>query len=81
MAQFNFDMNPLSCDEVIIDILKRRLPNVLKLLELPQDTDGFSYLIKRIEIVDDYHFVKVVFTTDFNTNEYVWYFRGDLLND
>ena len=75
------DFQPLSCNEVIIDILKRRLPNVLKLLELPQDTDGFSYLIKRIEMVDDYHFVKVVFTTDFNANEYVWYFRGSLLND
>ena len=74
------DFQPLSSDAVIIDILKRRMPNVLKLIEAPSDCDQFSYLIKKIELTDDCTFVKVVFTTDFNTNEYVWYFRGDLLD-
>lgn len=68
------------CNSVIIDILKNRLPQVVELLELPKDTDGFQYFIKQIELDESTGFVKVVFRPDFNNRDYVWYFCG-CLND
>lgn len=68
------------CNSVIIDILKNRLPKVIELLELPEDSTGFQYFIKQIELDEESGFVKVTFKTDFNPNNYVWYFRA-YLND
>ncbi len=66
------------CNSVIIDILKKRLPRVVELLEIPKDTDGFQYFIKQIELDEESGFVKVVFRPDFNDKDYIWYFRAGL---
>jgi hypothetical protein len=68
------------CNSVIIDILKNRLPKVIELLELPRDSTDFQYFIKQIEIDEKSGFVKVIFRTDFNWSDYIWYFRA-CLND
>lgn len=74
------ELKPYECSSVIIDILKRRLPTVINAIELPNGTTEFSYFIKLIQIEPGDEFVKVIFTTDFNDNDYVWYFRA-CLND
>lgn len=66
------------CNSVIIDILKNRLPKVIELLELPKDSTDFQYFIKQIEIDEKTGFVKVIFRTDFNWSDYVWYFRAGI---
>lgn len=66
------------CNSVIIDILKNRLPKVVELLELPKDSSSFQYFIKQIELDERSGFVKVVFRPDFNSRDYVWYFRAGL---
>lgn len=70
------DFRPYECSAVIINILQNRLPAVVQALELPRDTKEFSYFIKLIELQPGDEFVKVVFTTDFNCKDYVWYFRA-----
>ena len=66
------------CNSVIIDILKNRLPKVVELLELPRDSTEFQYFIKQIELDEESEFVKVIFRTDFNNKDYIWYFRAGL---
>lgn len=72
------DLRPYECSAVIINILQNRLPAVVRMLELPKDTKEFSYFIKLIQIEPGDEFVKVIFTTDFNNKDYVWYFRAGL---
>lgn len=75
---FEFHNVADDCNSVIIDILKNRLPKIVELLELPRDLTDFQYLIKQIEFDEQSEFVKVVFRTDFNNNDYIWYFRAGL---
>lgn len=72
------DLRPYECSAVIINILQNRLPAVVHMLEIPKDTKEFSYFIKLIQIEPGDEFVKVIFTTDFNNKDYVWYFRAGL---
>lgn len=72
------NFRPYECSAVIIDILQKRLPAVIEALELPKDTTEFSYFIKQIQIDPGDEFVKVVFTTDFNNKDYIWYFRAGI---